>query len=210
MNKMKNTVIEMPNMVVEIPDSTLPDPDHISYYVLEKDRKIYIDYEIGCELLTCQRMIMRWNMEDRGKPVEERKPITLYIMSYGGDVDYMWSFIDTVMTSKTPVVTVNMGVCASAASLIFLSADTRYMMPRAKVVVHEGSAQLSGDAVKVMDASESYKKTLKQMKQFILERTNIPAASLNRKRNNDWELDAAYCLENGVCTKIIDSLDEVI
>ena len=83
-------------------------------------------------------------------------------------------------------------------------------MPRAKLIVHEGSAQLSGDAVKVMDQSESYKKQLKQMKEFILERTDIPKAQLMKKRNNDWELDAAYCLENGACHEIAETLDDVI
>lgn len=206
----KNTLIEMPEMVLDLPDSTLPEPDLISYYIMEKERKAYIDCDVGAGLMAIQRMIMRWNMEDRGVAVEDRKPITLYIMSYGGDVDFMWALIDTMLSSKTPVNTVNLGVCASAASLIFMAGGKRSMMPRAKVVIHEGSASLSGDAVKVMDASESYKKTLKQMKAFILDRTSIPASALNKKRNNDWELDSDYCLEHGVCTTVINDLEEVL
>ena len=149
-------------------------------------------------------------MEDRGLLPDERKPIWLYIMSYGGDIDYMWSVIDTIMMSVTPVYTVNMGVAASAAALIFLAGKKRLMMPTAKMIIHEGSAQLAGDAVKVMDQSESYRKQLKQMKEFVLAHSEIPRQQLMKKRNNDWELDATYCIENGACDMIVRTLDDVI
>ena len=200
------------NELVELalPDPRLPDPDNISYYVLEKERKIYLEIGICPEVLTIQRMILRWNMEDRGKEVADRKPIRIYIMSYGGDLDYMWTLVDTIKLSKTPVITINMGVAASAASLIFIAGHHRKMLPNSKVIIHEGSAQMAGDAVKVMDATDSYRKELKRMKDFILAETKIPTATLNRRKNNDWTIDAAYCLANGVCDEIVQSLDDIL
>lgn len=188
----------------------LPEPDAISYYVLERERKIYLDFDVDPSIIRLQRMIMRWNMEDKGKPVEERTPIRLYIMSYGGELDCMWLLIDAIEMSATPVYTYNIGVCGSAASLIFMSGHKRFMAKRAKVIVHEGSASLAGDAVKVMDATDSYRKELKRMKDYILDRTEIPKAQLSKKRNNDWELDAAFCLENHVCDVVISSIEEII
>lgn len=200
------------NEVVElnIGDNRLPNPDLISYYTLEKERKVYLDTEVCPDVLTIQRLIFRWNMEDKDKTVEDRTPIRVYVMSYGGDLDYMWSLVDTIMLSKTPVITINVGVAASAASIIFIAGHHRLMMPNAKVIIHEGSAQLAGDAVKVMDATDSYRKELKRMKDFILEHTKIPQATLNRRKNNDWTIDAKYCLENGVCEKIVESLDDIL
>ncbi len=200
------------NEVVElnIGDNRLPNPDLISYYTLEKERKVYLDTEVCPDVLTIQRLIFRWNMEDKDKAVEDRTPIRVYVMSYGGDLDYMWSLVDTIMLSKTPVITINVGVAASAASIIFIAGHHRLMMPNAKVIIHEGSAQLAGDAVKVMDATDSYRKELKRMKDFILEHTKIPQATLNRRKNNDWTIDAKYCLENGVCEKIVESLDDIL
>ena len=155
-------------------------------------------------------MIMRWNMEDKNLPKEQRKPIWLYIQSLGGDLYYMWTLVDTIMLSETPVFTVNLGCCASAASLIFLAGHKRYMTPRAKVLIHEGSASLSGDATKLLDASDSYKKELKAMKDFILERTSISRSQLMKKRANDWELDAAFCLEHKVCDRIVSDISEIL
>lgn len=204
---------QMPEGVVMIMNNSrgaLPAPDHVSYYVLENDRKIYLDSDVGSDILPIQRLILRWNMEDRGLKIEERKPIRLLIFSYGGDIDYMWSLIDTIETSTTPVLTYNMGVAASAASLIFLAGRKRFMMPRAKLVIHEGSAKMAGDSVKVLDASDSYRKVIKMMKDYILARTEIPAAVLGKQKNHDWELDAEYCLNHGICDRIIESTDEII
>lgn len=177
---------------------------------MEKERKIWIDLCVEENILYYVRMILYWNMQDKGLPVDERKPIWIYLHNYGGSLDMMWVLIDAMATSGTPVYTVNVGICGSAASLIFISGKKRFMMPNAKVVIHEGSAQFGGDAVKVMDASESYKKELKRMKQYILDHTNIPSQQLNRKRNNDWELDAQYCFDNGVCDRLVESIEEVV
>lgn len=202
--------VENELLTIELPDERLPDPDNLSYYILEKERKIYLDIGIGPEVMSIQRMIMRWNMEDKGKAVEDRKPIRIYVMSYGGDLDYMWTMVDTIKLSKTPIITIDLGVAASAASLIFIAGHHRIMLPNSKVIIHEGSAQMAGDAVKVMDATDSYRKELKRMKDFILKETHIPPATLNRRKNNDWTIDSAYCLENGVCDEVISSLDEIL
>ena len=214
---MKNTLAteapaipEAVKMVVSQMDPGLPMPDMVSYYVLENDRKIYLDREIDEHVLNIQRMILRWNMEDAGKPAEERKPIRLYIFSPGGDVDVMWSIVDTIEASETPVYTIDVGVAASAAGLIFLAGHKRYMLSRSKVVIHEGSAHMAGDAVKVMDAGESYKKMLRQMKDYILSRTQINASVLNKQKCHDWELDARYCLDHGVCDAIVGKLSEIL
>ena len=197
-------------LLSSVPSDSVPMPDTLSYYILEKERKYYIDSDITENIITLQRMLLRWNMEDKGKPVEERKPIWIYIMSYGGEADYMWMLIDAIKMSKTPVYTVNIGVAASAAAIIFIAGHKRFMMPNAHVLIHEGSAQMSGDAVKVMDATDAYRKELKRMRDFILEHTEIPKTSMSKKRNNDWTLDSEYCLANKVCDVLVESFDDII
>lgn len=201
---------EIVNAVLEeLPNQVLPDPDELSYYVLEKERKLYLDYDVCPAVMSVQRMITRWNIEDKGVEPEKRRPIWLYIMSWGGDLSFMNMLIDTMEASETPVYTVNLGMAGSAASLIFLAGKERFMMKNSQLVIHEGYAELSGDAVKVMDASENYKKDLKKMKEFIEAHSNIPHNVIMKKRNNDWYLDAKYCLENGACEHIVEKLSEI-
>lgn len=185
-------------------------PEDLNFYLMREQRRIWIDFSVDGSIIEFVRMIHLWNIEDKGIPVEQRKPIWIMLENYGGDSDYMWMMVDTIETSTTPVYTVNLGVAASAASIIFIAGKKRYMMPNANVIIHEGSAQLGGDAVKVLDASDSYRKELKRMKEFILSKTNIPPATLNKKKNNDWSLDSTYCLEHGVCDEVVTSIDQIL
>ena len=196
--------------IIQMRDPGLPNPDLVSYYSLERDRKIYLDDEIGENTMGLHRMILRWNLEDAGIPAPERKPIHIYIFSPGGDVDYMWSLVDLIQMSETPVITINIGIAASAAGIIFLAGHRRLMLKRSRLLIHEGSARMAGDAVKVMDASENYKNQIKQMKEFILSRTKITAAALGKQRGHDWVLDSKYCLEHGACDAVVQNLSEIL
>ena len=149
-------------------------------------------------------------MEDLGKPVEERVPIKLLIMSTGGSLDYMWAMVDDILSSKTPVYTYNLSDAHSAASIIFMAGQKRFMMPHASIVVHQGSGSFAGDAGKIFDQTEAYREELKRMRSFILERTDIPKATLTKHASNDWTLTAEECLKYNVCTDIIQSLEDVI
>lgn len=190
-------------------DNSFPDPDYLAYYKLLKDRIIYLETDVGEPILRLQKQILMWNEEDRDTPVEQRKPIRIIIMSYGGSADYMWLLVDTIKSSKTPVYTYNIGSAHSSAGYIFMAGTKRFMMPNATLVIHQGSAEFDGDAIKVMDATKSYEKMLRRIKEYVVEQTEIPRATLSRKSANDWELTSEDCLKYKVCDKVIESLDEL-
>lgn len=64
-------------MEIEIPKNVenlqLPDPCLISYFRNIEDRKIWLETELDETWLEYERMILKWNKEDDGVPVEERK-----------------------------------------------------------------------------------------------------------------------------------------
>ena len=208
---MKKLEINLDDLLANLNGSnTLPDPDLLLFWKMNNERKMWIDMEVDATAISYLRMIHIWNAEDVGIPAEERKPIRIYIMNYGGDGDMMWMLLDAIAASQTPVYTINCGVAASAASVIFIAGHKRFMMPNAKVLIHEGYAEMKGDAVKVLDHTDSYRKELKKLKEYILSRTKIPPSTMNKKRNNDWELSSAECLKYGVCDKVVQSLDEIV
>ena len=188
----------------------IPDPCMITLLKNLSERRIWLDLTVDDAVLEYVRNILRWNIEDLGKPPEERDPIWIYIFNYGGAADFMWMLSDVIGISETPIYTVNMGQCCSAAALIFMSGHRRYMLPAASVLIHEGSGEISGDAVKVIDQAESYKSMVKRMHKFIIEHTKIPSATLTKKKNNDWELNGETCLKYGVCDRIIESISEIL
>lgn len=215
MNEQKNPLVEameeaLENAQLVLPDTSFPDPSVINYYTFENDRKFFLDAEIGPTALELVKLIIRWNKEDEGVPVEDRKPITIYIMSPGGSLAYMWSLIDIMLLSETPITTVNMGIAASAAALILLAGNKRYALPASTVIIHEGSAELGGEASKVMDAASNYYAELKRMREFILKRTKISSRLMTQRSKDDWYIDAQGCLEHGICDKIVDSIHDVM
>lgn len=204
----KQFFIEIPS---EVDNLRLPDPELLMYYKNLENRRLWIDISIDDGILGFTRQIMKWNDEDRNVPIEDRKPIYIYLQNGGGEVSYMWLLIDIIEISKTPIYTVAMNVCASAAALIFMSGKRRFMLKNSTLLIHEGSiATGEQDAQKFFDTSESYKKIVKKMKDFILAKTKIDAKQLNKKRANDWEIDAQFCLENGACDVIVSNIDEIL
>lgn len=191
-------------------DSIMSSLNGYAFFELAKHRKIFLEGEVDIDSLLIVKMILKWNIEDIGKPIEERDPIWIYILNYGGEIYPMWSLIDAIMASDTPVYTVNLGITASAAANIFMAGTKRFMTRSSTLMIHEGAADMSGDAIKLRDFMESYNDDLQKMHNYILSRTEIPAKLLNKKRNNDWTLTADDCLKYHVVDTVIEKLSEVI
>lgn len=211
---MKNKDIELSEALAEMLDdpfnAKLPDLAVVNLYKLTGDRKIWFDLSVDTNTLEWEKLILLWNMEDKDKPVEDRKPIWIYLFNYGGSFDLEWSFIDLIDASETPIYTVNMGVCASAAADIFIAGKKRFMTKNARTMLHQGSAGFQGDTQKIFDQVDDYKRQLEKTKQFILERTNISSRAYGTHLKDDWWLNAEECLKHGVCDQLIESLDEVL
>ena len=65
-------------------DKHLPDPDLLEFYRNCNDRIIIWNNGIDDSFCSIGYQIMRYNMEDKDKPVEDRTPIKLFINSNGG------------------------------------------------------------------------------------------------------------------------------
>ena len=114
--------IQLPEEITNLMNGGgLPSPEMMNFYVDEKDRIFFIDFEIDQSLIEIERKILQYNRIDKNIPIEQRKPIKLFIYSYGGELDAMFSFIDVVTLSKTPVWTINAGIAMSAALVMLLS-----------------------------------------------------------------------------------------
>ena len=105
-----------------------------------KERRLYINSEIDDAVIdTIVFHIMNYNREDKGIDAKDRKPIILYINSPGGSVYSGYALISTMQCSKTPIYTVNQGMCASMAFLIFLAGNKRFSMLHSTFLMHDGS-----------------------------------------------------------------------
>ena len=191
-------------------DVKLPDPSLLSYYNDRQDRIIYIDSEIDDCTYEITKQIYEYNRQDKDVPVENRKPIKIYINSFGGDLYQCFALISAIGASKTPVYTINTGVAMSAGMIILLSGHKRFAVKYSIAMCHSGSGSVGGDFEQTQSAMENYKKMVDTMKSYILERTKIDSKTLSRKWAKDWYLFSDEQESLGVVDKIIDDISEVV
>ena len=200
---------------IEIPSNVhnlqLPDPCLITYYKNLNERTLWIDDEIEINSLEYVRHIIDRNREDddRSIHVEKRTPIRLLFFSQGGDLNVNNCLVDTIQLSKTPIIGINMGMCASAACIMFLSCHTRLTLPNAQFMIHKGSGTFQGTYDELIAALMTYQQEVENMGNFILDRTTIPEEVLNEHFSTDWYLSVEEAIKYNVADRIVSSLDEI-
>lgn len=147
--------------------------------------------------------IIKWNKEDEGKDYTERKPITIYLNSPGGDVFTGLVLAEVIKKSKTPVKIIVLSMAASMASVILVAAHVRLAYKHSNILIHDGTQFLAGTGGKVRDTMKFYEKKNTQVKNFIISNTKITSDLYESKEHNEWWMDANEALELGLIDRII-------
>jgi len=157
---------------------------------------------------TVEAYIRFYNQMDDELELEpaDRTPIILFIDSYGGDLNAMFTIVDTIKMSKTPVYTVNIGSAYSAGFFIAIAGHKRFAYPHSSYLYHEGSAGTQGTAVQFENFSAFYKKQLAQLREHTLNHTKISPEKYEEIKKDDFWMTADEALEFGVCDAITTSL----
>lgn len=206
---MENFTISLPRTVN--PTLQLPDIELLHLYEDQANRVIWILDEITKECYEWIDSIIRWNREDKGKPIEERQPIKCYFASPGGSVEVCNTLIDVIESSRTPIYGYAVGMCASAASMIFLACHKRFALPHAAFMFHQGScSDLSGTYAQIAAFMEDYQKEVEHLTDFYKTHTKFLPETIEEKLQNDWYIYPTEGLENGVIDGIIQDLDELL
>lgn len=179
-----------------------------------KQRKLFIATNISQETIEdAVRHIMQFNREDADIPVAERKPIIIYVSSNGGDVDSGFELIDVIMSSKTPVYTVNLGYQYSMGFLIGLAGHKRFAMPNAKFLMHDGTNFVWDSGAKAQDRMEFNKKMEDRVKEYILSRSKLTTEEYDSKYRIEWYMFSNEAKEKGFVDYIIGEdceIDDVV
>lgn len=179
-----------------------------------KDRKLFLTCDIDeCIIDDIVSHILQYNADDKGKSVEERKPILLYCSSNGGNVDPGFELIDVIRQSKTPVYTINLGYQYSMGFLIGLAGHKRYGSKTAKYLMHDGSNFIYNSGAKAQDQMEFNKRIEARVKEYVLDRTKITSEMYDAQMRKEWYVFSDEAKELGVTDYIIGEdcdLDEII
>lgn len=193
-------------------DGTFPDPDLYMYYKGLCDRIIWLDDTVSeLTALPITRMILQWNKQDELNkiPVEERKPIKIFIYTCGGGVEEIFHIADVIDLSKTPVYTYNMGIALSAGLDILISGHKRFALKNSKSLYHSGSAGIQGTAEQVQSQTAQYSKQLEVLNNRVLERTKISKDLLKKKKKTEWYIMGQEQAELGIVDEIITDISDL-
>ena len=124
-------------------------------------RKILLSENINAtSVKSIIEKIMEINADDDLKEADykdwERKPIKLFINSFGGSVYDGLALVDVIKQSKTPVYTISIGSSMSMGFWIYLAGHKRYVGENATLMFHDITTW-------VWDKSETIKQELNEV-----------------------------------------------
>ncbi|OUN23638.1 hypothetical protein B5G34_00625 [Flavonifractor sp. An82] len=190
----------------------LPDPYLLNYYESVDNRILWIDSAVSEDTIEIAKKIVRWNAEDDDAsiPIENRMPIKLYIASGGGDAYAMLVVLDAILSSQTPVYTVNMGLAASAACVLLIAGHKRFAMPHSHALWHSGSGGLSGTMEQLQSATKHFDTMDAQLQDLFLSKTKIDLKTYKKQKDKDWYFTADQMLDGGLVDVIVSSVNEIL
>lgn len=190
----------------------LPSPELLEYYKDIDKRIFWLDGEVDSSALEIVKAIMRINHYDEklNIPKEERVPIKLFIDTNGGDVQVMWTLINAIGISKTPVYTIVYCLALSAGAHILAAGHKKFAFPGSTILVHSGSVGYQGIVEQVESAKKYYDSVSKQINDKLLTDTLISQKELKRKGAVDWYMSAEDALKYKLIDRIIEDFAEVM
>lgn len=188
--------------------------DDVFYLKDLQQRKLFLSEDIlSISVIETVKHILQFNADDKEIPIEKRKPILLYIVSNGGEVDAGFELIDAIQNSKTPVYTINLGYQYSMGFLIGLAGHKRYASKNAKYLMHDGSNFVFNSGAKAQDQMEFQRRLETRIKQYILDNSSLSSEEYDSKLRVEWYLFADEAKEKGFVDYIIGEdcdIDDVI
>lgn len=151
-----------------------------------QDRILYLDDYVDDDILhTLIMQIAKMNGEDYGIPVEDRVPITLVINCGGGASVIGMGLVNAIQNSKTPVIGVCFGLCASMAFAIFAVCHMRLATADAVFMVHDGIITIQDNITKAKDYMRFMPKLDERYNKAIAARTKFTIKELDEISPHD-------------------------
>ncbi len=183
------------------------DNDDIFTTVIKENlnqRRIILNDSISDDVIeNIIMMIIKWNLDDKDLPVKKRKKIIIFINSDGGEVLSGSQILSSIITSKTPIVTIGLSKCASMASYILAAGHTRYCYDNTVVLYHDGQTGYVSSSNKGKDIQKFYDKLEERMTKFMIKHTNMSAEFLEEIKDREYYMFADEVKERGIVDGII-------
>jgi ATP-dependent Clp protease protease subunit len=132
----------------------------------------------------------------------DKIPIYLHISSYGGSIFDAFTLIDIIKSCKVPIHSIIEGASASAATIISIVAEKRYIRPNGYMLIHQLSSGCWGKMNEIEDEFKNLSHLMDKIKSLYLEHAKIPKKELVEILKHDLWMDAQKCIKYGLIDEI--------
>jgi ATP-dependent Clp protease protease subunit len=169
-----------------------------------KTRNILLSGEINKQL--AERVVRQLIiLEDQGED-----PIKVFIDS-PGDADAGYAIFDMMRFVKPQIITIGMGLVASAGAIILLAApkERRLGLPNSHYLIHQPLSGMRGVATEIEIHARELDKLRKKISVLIAEETAQPLEKVEKDTDRDYWMNADEAKGYGLIDRIVKHRDEL-
>ncbi|HEX7442654.1 MAG TPA: ATP-dependent Clp protease proteolytic subunit [Acidimicrobiales bacterium] len=199
--------MELPPMPPNMANGTALDPAQNMFQLLLKERIVFLGSDVNDQVanyLTAQMLYLEGE--------DPTKDIWLYINSPGGSVTAGMAIFDTMQFIQPDVATICMGLAASMGQFLLCAGapGKRFSLPHARIMMHQPSGGLQGQASDIAIQAEQMIYTKKLMAEIIAENTGQPLEQVEADSERDRWFTAEQAKEYGIIDHVQARRNELL
>ncbi|MGO8723279.1 MAG: ATP-dependent Clp protease proteolytic subunit [Acidimicrobiales bacterium] len=171
------------------------------YQRLLRERIVFLGTQVdqtSANMICAQLLLLE--AEDR------ERDISLYINSPGGSVTDGLAIYDTMQYVRCDVSTICLGLAASMGQFLLCAGapGKRYALPHSRILMHQPSGQMQGQAADIAIQAEQIIYLKRMMAERISQHTGQPIDRIEADSDRDRWFTAQEALEYGFIDRVID------
>ena len=156
-----------------------------------------------------QRVLASLLVMDQEDP---ESPIDVLINSPGGSSDDGFAIYDALRFVRAPVRTLNVGLSASAATVIMLGAEKehRYALPNARIMIHQPLGNIPGTSAENLKRwAEQILKLRARINHLYARETGQTLQKIQEDTDRDTWFTPEAAVEYGLISKVINTYTDL-
>ncbi len=135
------------------------------------------------------------------------KDISLYINSPGGEITGLFAIYDTMQFVKPEVSTICMGQAASAAAVILAAGEKgkRFILPHARVLIHQPHGGAQGQAVDIQIQAKEITRMRETLDEILAHHSGQTVEKVSKDTDRDFIMGANEAKEYGIVDEVISN-----
>jgi ATP-dependent Clp protease protease subunit len=135
------------------------------------------------------------------------KDISLYINSPGGEITGLFAIYDTMQFIKPDVSTICIGQAASAAAVILAAGETgkRFILPHARVLIHQPHGGAQGQAVDIQIQAKEIIRMRETLDEILAHHSGQTVEKVSTDTDRDFIMGANEAKEYGIVDEVISN-----